>query len=141
MSDTRRKRMASYAVALTDGKILLAHIAPGVPLEGHWTLPGGGIDWGEHPDDALVREVHEETGLRLESFELAGIDSETLGGTAGRPAVHAVRFIYRCVTRGEPRVVEEDGSVDAAAWVALDELDQIPTVTIIERALEITKNG
>ncbi len=50
--------MASYAVAVNDGQILLAHIAPGVPLEGHWTLPGGGIDWGEHPEAALVREVH-----------------------------------------------------------------------------------
>jgi ADP-ribose pyrophosphatase YjhB (NUDIX family) len=133
--------MASYAVAVNDGQILLAHIAPGVPLEGHWTLPGGGIDWGEHPEAALVREVHEETGLLLDSFELAGIDSETLGEAAVRPAVHAVRFIFRCATSGEPQVVEENGSVDDAAWIALDDLDEIPTVTIIKRALAITKTG
>jgi ADP-ribose pyrophosphatase YjhB (NUDIX family) len=130
--------LASYAVAIDEGQILLAHIAPGVPLEGHWTLPGGGIHWGEHPEDALVREVHEETGLVLDSFELAGIDSETLGEAAGRPAVHAVRFIYRCVTSGEPQVVEENGSVDEAAWVSLDDLNEMPTVTIIDRALAIT---
>ncbi len=138
MSETQRTRLALYAVAVTDRKILLAHIAPGVPLEGHWTLPGGGIDWGEHPDDALVREVHEETGLSLDSFELAGIDSETLGEAAGRPEVHAVRFIYRCAASGEPKVMEENGSVDATAWIALDDLKDLPTVTIIERALRIT---
>ncbi len=100
-------------------------------------MPGGGIDWGEHPDDALGREVHEETGLTLDSYALAGVDSQTLGPLAGRPAVHAVRFIYRCVTSGEPNVVEENGSVDLAEWISLEKLSDIPTVTIIERALRI----
>lgn len=140
MTDTRRTRLAAYGVAIDAGRILLARIAPSYPREGHWTLPGGGIDWGEHPQDALVREVHEETGLELESFTLAGIDSATLGKAAGRPAMHAVRFIYRCITSGEPNVVEEDGSVDAAAWIGLDELGDIPTVTIIDRALAIAGN-
>jgi 8-oxo-dGTP diphosphatase len=140
MPTSQRTRLASYAVAISDRRILLARIAPGYPREGHWTLPGGGIDWGEHPDDALVREIHEETGLTLDSYALAGIDSEALGPLAGRPTVHAVRFIYRCTTSGEPNVVEEDGSVDEAAWISLDELGEMRTVTIIERALEITTN-
>ena len=139
--EIRRTRLASYAVAVADGRILLCRIAPTYPAEGHWTLPGGGIDWGEHPNDALVREVHEETDLTLESYTLAGIDSATLGGAAGRPAMHAVRFIYRCVTSGEPSVVEEHGSVDTAAWVPLENLSEIPTVTIIERALQIATIG
>ena len=140
MTAARRTRIAAYGVAIDDGRILLARIAPSYPREGHWTLPGGGIDWGEHPDDALVREVHEETGLTLDSYTLAGIDSETLGPLAGRPTVHAVRFIYRCTTSGEASVVEEDGSVDAAAWIELDKLKEFPTITIIERALAITTN-
>jgi ADP-ribose pyrophosphatase YjhB (NUDIX family) len=133
--------LASYAVAVTDGQILVCRIAPTYPAEGRWTLPGGGIDWGEHPDDALVREMHEETGLTLDSYTLAGIDSVTLGEEAGRPAMHAVRFIYRCVTSGEPSVVEENGSVDAVAWVPLANLSEIPTVSIIERALQIATSG
>ncbi len=70
--ETRRTRLGSYAVAIGNGGILLCRIASGYPEEGQWTLPGGGIDWGEHPDDALVREVYEETGLALESYTLAG---------------------------------------------------------------------
>ena len=140
MPSDQKTRLGSYAVAIADRRILLARIAQGYPEEGHWTLPGGGLHWGEHPRDALVREVHEETGLRLDSFALAGIDSATLGEEAGRPAMHAVRFIYRCVASGEPGVVEEDGSVDAAAWIALDELSEMPTAPIIERALAITRD-
>ena len=138
---TQRTRLASYAVAVADGRILVCRIAPTYPGEGRWTLPGGGIDWGEHPDDALVREVYEETGLTLDSYELAGVDSATLSEEAGRPAMHAVRFIYRCVTSGEPSVVEENGSVDAVAWVPLVKLSEIPTVSVIERALQITMSG
>jgi 8-oxo-dGTP diphosphatase len=138
---TQRTRLASYAVAVTDGRILVCRIAPTYPAEGRWTLPGGGIDWGEHPDDALVREVHEETSLTLDSYTLAGIDSATPGEEAGRPAMHAVRFIYRCVTSGEPSVVEENGSVDAVAWVPLASLSEIPTVSVIERALQIATSS
>ena len=42
---------------------------------GHWTLPGGGIDFGEDPEDAVVREFIEETGLTVKVRKLAGIDS------------------------------------------------------------------
>ena len=61
----RRQRVAAYAV------IVRGRRRPAVPArasiaEGElWTLPGGGIDFGEHPDDAVVREVYEETGLAL----------------------------------------------------------------------------
>ncbi len=133
--------MGSYAVAVADGRILLCRIAPSYPEEGQWTLPGGGIDWGEHPDVALVREVREETGIDLESFTLAGIDSVTLEEAAGRPAMHAVRFIYRCVASGEPNVVEENGSVDTAMWVPLENLREISTAPIVDRALQIVKSS
>ena len=137
MPDPQRTRLAAYAVAVHESKMLLVRIAPNFPLEGHWTLPGGGLHWGEHPSDALNREVHEETGLTLDSYALAGVDSATLGPLAGRPATHAIRFIYRCKTKGEPTVVEENGSADAAAWIPLDEIGDLPTVGFVARALEM----
>jgi ADP-ribose pyrophosphatase YjhB (NUDIX family) len=137
MPDDRRDRVGSYAVIIDDGRILLARIASGYPNEGHWTLPGGGVDTDEHPKDTLVREVHEETGLTLDSFVLAGVDSEELGELAGRPVTHAVRFIYRCEASGELTVIEENGSTDAAAWFPLEDLDDLPTVGFIERAIKI----
>ena len=137
MAETQRTREAAYAVALLDRQILLVRIALSFPLEGHWTLPGGGIHPGEHPKDTLIREVYEETGLTLNSYVLAGVDTETLGQLAGRPVTHAVRFIYSSETTGDPRVVEENGSVDTAAWIPLDEIDDLPTVGFLNRAIEM----
>jgi len=61
----RRQRVAAYAVILRDNCVLLSRLAPYLAPTERWTLPGGGIDFGEHPRDAVVREVYEETGLHV----------------------------------------------------------------------------
>lgn len=59
-------RPAAYAIIVKDGKILLVHI------DGAYHMPGGGVDIGETPDDAVIREVHEETGLTITAPKLVG---------------------------------------------------------------------
>ena len=60
--------MAAYAVILRERggrvEILLSRLAPRVSRSELWTLPGGGVDHGEDPRDALIREVQEEAGPR-----------------------------------------------------------------------------
>ncbi|MGH9868749.1 MAG: (deoxy)nucleoside triphosphate pyrophosphohydrolase [Candidatus Polarisedimenticolia bacterium] len=51
------------AVVIRDGRVLLARRPGGVHLEGHWEFPGGKVEPGEAPHDALVREIHEELGV------------------------------------------------------------------------------
>jgi len=52
------------AAIIRDGKILMVqHRHDG---RSYWTLPGGGVEWGESPSEAVVREVHEETGLKTQ---------------------------------------------------------------------------
>ena len=62
-----------------------------------WTLPGGGLDHGEDPRDAVVREIHEETGLTRPSGETARVYSAHIPG-AWRDGVqvdaHALRIVY-----------------------------------------------
>jgi len=59
-----RLRVSAYGLIVQENRMLLCRISPQVPAAaGMWTLPGGGIDFGEHPQDAVVREVREETGL------------------------------------------------------------------------------
>src|SRR4029450_7741012 len=62
---THVQRFGAYAVATDpDGRILLTQIAPGYPGTGRWHLPGGGTGHGEPPEEALARELIEETSQR-----------------------------------------------------------------------------
>lgn len=132
LTDPGRVRLAAYAVIVSDGSLLLTRIAPRSDGAGLWTLPGGGLDWGEHPDDAVVREVYEETGLTVGLLELAGVNSHVFDDTDTRSGLHAIRFIYRGVATGEPHVTEIDGSVDRVAWVPFTEIEDLTCVELVD---------
>ncbi len=91
------------------------------------------MDWGEHPEDTLRREVHEEAGLRGEVGDLLGVDSTNYPPSErnGYTAVHAIRLIYRMTASGNPRVLEVDGSTADAAWLPLANIDSLPTVELV----------
>ena len=133
--DGRRQRVAAYAVVLRGPDVLLSRLAPYLVPDELWTLPGGGVEFGEDPRDAVVREVYEETGLRVTVGDRAWIDS------AGHQDYHAVRIVFEGWApkdAPEPRVVEVDGSTVDARWVPLaDVFDGIhPVVAWVRRALE-----
>jgi 8-oxo-dGTP diphosphatase len=134
----RWTRVAAYAVCLdTDERILLVRVAPGYPASGKWTLPGGGLDFGEH---AVLRELTEETGLvgRVES--LAFVDSRTHGAMreAGRAygPWHGIRIVYRVAIVGGELRDEVDESTDAAKWIPLAEARAYPIVDLVEVTLD-----
>lgn len=79
------------AVVPQDGRVLLVRRAnePGLGL---WALPGGFVDRGEPPADALRREVEEETGLRVEVGRLVGVYAE--------PGHPVVLLVYEARPRG-----------------------------------------
>jgi 8-oxo-dGTP diphosphatase len=132
-------RLSIYGVAINDSSILLCRIAPGYPGEGRWTLPGGGVEWGEHPEDALRREVYEEAGLELNGFEFLGIDSRVYEDDRWPDGLHIIRMIYRTPLLGEPSVTEIDGSVDEARWIPLVDLQRVTIVNLVEAALDIAE--
>lgn len=137
---SQRTRMASYLVSVNDGAVLLARIAPRYPGAGSWTLPGGGIEWGEHPEEALRREVYEEAGFHIDNASLLGIDSRVYPENSHRAAMHAVRFVYTQPLSGAPTVTEVDGSVDDAAWIPISDIDRIQTVILVSVGLEMYRS-
>ena len=138
------QRVAAYAVIIRDDHILLSRLAERLTTKELWTLPGGGLEHGEDPRDAVVREVHEETGLDVQIGETARVYSSHQRNTwrQGRRAdAHALRIVYDgwvAVDAPEPRVVEVDGSTVEAAWKPLaDVLDgSVPTVALVTEVLE-----
>lgn len=121
----RRQRVGAYAVCV-DGvdtpyrQVLLCRMSARTRTPGTWTLPGGGVQHGEDPGVAAVRELTEETGLlgRIES--LLGVQTDLYESKGA--SVHGVRLLYNVtVTAGALRG-EADGGTDHAEWVALSDL-------------------
>lgn len=123
-------RVSAYALCREADELLLSRIAPGATVnsDGMWTLPGGGLEFGEEPQDAALRELAEETGLVGVITELAGVDSWS--GPIGAVEYHAIRIIYRVRVTGGELTNETDGSSDLARWVPLTELATMPLVDL-----------
>jgi 8-oxo-dGTP diphosphatase len=127
-------RVAAYAVISDERGLLLAHWNE----DGRtgWTLPGGGIEPGEAPGDAVVREVEEETGYAAVVDELLGIDSRVIAAERrlehGRGPLHLLRVVYRAhISAGELRH-EAQGTTDMAGWFSLDEIDDLDRVGLVD---------
>ena len=139
----RRMRVAAYAVIVRDGRILLSRLAPSISADELWTLPGGGVEHGEDPRDAVVREVAEETGLAACVSDRARVYSAHLPRTRRAGEIvdhHALRIVYDgwvAPDAPEPRVVEVDGSTAAAAWHRVEDVvsGRVPTVALVNEAL------
>lgn len=137
-------RVAAYGVALDEARrILVVRIAPGYTEVGRWTLPGGGINFGEDPAAAARRELEEETGLTGEIERLAWVGSWSRGPLQERGwgPFHSIQIVYRMRITGGALRHEVDESTDMAAWIPLDEVRQLPTVPLIDQALEFLETS
>lgn len=135
-------RVAAYGVVIDGGSILLARWAE----RALWTLPGGGLEPGEHPEDGARREVAEETGYRVELDGLLGVDSVIIPAsdrlTATDRPLQALRIVYRARVVGGELRDEVGGSTDAAAWFPLAEVAQLARVDLVDVAIrQVTARG
>ncbi|MFI8596255.1 NUDIX hydrolase [Rothia koreensis] len=130
-------RPAAYAVIIEQGKILLTHwTGEKHPERAGWTLPGGGLEIGETAEDAVIREVYEESGYAVRLDGILGVDSKYYDDGRDRP-FHSLRILYRAyITGGSAEVIDVGGSTDDVAWVPLEDLPQIRKVSLVEVAAE-----
>ncbi len=125
-----------------EDRILLTRFAsPSHPDSGKWTLPGGGIEWGESPRDALHRELLEETGLVAVPTSIAGVFSrwfspdESYQGKSGL----FVSIIFRTDhPKGQLRSeFDHLNTTDGVAWFDIEQVRHTPHVELVDFALQL----
>jgi 8-oxo-dGTP diphosphatase len=126
-------RIGSYALCVEGDRVLLARLSAIEVDVGAWTLPGGGIGFGEHPDAACLRELAEETGLTGDIDGVAGVFSHVYERSrfAKGADLHFLGIVYRVRITGGALANESDGTTDTAAWIARDDL---PSTRLVELA-------
>jgi 8-oxo-dGTP diphosphatase len=123
----RRQRVGAYAVVVVDRCVLLTRLGPGTPFPGRWALPGGGLEHGERPLDAVRREVHEETSHRLRDVRLFDVGSRHFVGRSPKGRLedfHHLEVVYTAGVEAvaEPVVLDVGGTTDRAAWWPVQDL-------------------
>ncbi len=123
------------AVIFDAGAVLLVRRGHS-PLEGVWTLPGGTVELGETLREAVGREVHEETGLRVEVGPLVEVVDLFSRGSDGRVEHHHVVADFLCRPTGGVLAAATDAA--DAAWVPIDRLEAFGVPAL---AIQVIRKG
>ncbi len=135
-------RPAAYAIIIKDKKILLTK------QRGEYHLPGGGVDLGEMPADAVIREVKEETGLIVNKPELIDMISGffTWNDTKNDKIWHfqSLLLYYTCEFKGGKLSIdgfedEERMYGELAEWIPLNKLQEIKAGSTIDWRAVVNK--
>ncbi|HEX3663476.1 MAG TPA: NUDIX hydrolase [Acidobacteriaceae bacterium] len=103
------------------------------PLKGEWSLPGGAVELGETLEEAICREVLEETGLIVETVDIVQAFDRISRDSEGRVRYHYVLIDFLCrITEGSEAPETIVCATDAleARWAGPDDLDGLTLLTI-----------
>ena len=125
--------MAAYAVVVRAEEVLLARWTS--PRGPEWTLPGGGLDFGEDPADAAVREVREETGYAVRLDGLIFVHSFRRVLPDAPVDFHAIQIVYAATVIGGELCHEIGGSTDMAAWHPIADVPALTRVQLVDMGL------
>jgi mutator protein MutT len=137
------------AVVLQADCVLLVRRAK-APLAGAWSLPGGAVELGETLEEAIVREVAEETGLIVAPVQVLKTFDHIDREAHGRVRFHYVLVDFLCrVQRGDGASRQEQetcalqpaSDVSDARWAPVEGLQALEEFPLTERTLEVIAAG
>lgn len=136
-------RLAAYAVCIEDARVLLVRHVPSEG-ESNWTLPGGRVEHGEDPFDAVIREVAEETGCDAVVERLLGVDSRVIPAAERRvpgPLDHQnVGIFYRVRITGGQLRPEPDGETAGPTWTPVPDVTALRRSSLVDVGLALAKS-
>ncbi len=106
--------------------------------KGHYVTPGGHVELGERIEDALRREVTEETGLMIDQIRFLCF-SEFIFDDSFYKKKHFICFAYACKTNSQNVILNDEGQ--AFVWVSLDDALKLPLQGSTRRAIEEYRKG
>ncbi|MGW4231203.1 NUDIX hydrolase [Streptomyces sp. NPDC004980] len=133
-------RLASYAVCIEDGRVLLARwVSP--TGESNWTLPGGRVEHGEDPFDAVIREVAEETGCTAVVDRLLGVDSRVIPTAEARAGIEHqnVGVFYKVRITGGQFRPEPNGEIVESVWTVISDVAGLRRSSLVDIGLSLAQ--
>ncbi len=119
----KRRRIGAYGIVRDDqGRILLVRSSELSNNPGKWVLPGGGLDHGEDPNEGVVREFREETGLEVRPVGLREVSADLVEFPWRGVVLHHDRIVFDVEIVGGALIGESGGTTDLPAWVSEREL-------------------
>ena len=115
-------RPSSYGLIIDDGKIALLRST----VNNKYIFPGGGVDLGETMEEAMKREVVEETGLVVETADFIDAADAFFEYTPDNLKFHAIQFFYLCTVSNNSLIttdqIVDDNAVKQPQWVDISGL-------------------
>lgn len=109
------------AIIIRNGKILLEK-RKGEPGRGKWSVPGGLVELGEAVEDAVIREVKEETGLDVAEPQLIDVVDNIVRDENGEIKYHFVIIDYFLRLKGgEPKAADD---AEELKWISLNDVEK-----------------
>jgi len=123
--------------AVVQGDRILLVKRGGEPLKGEWSLPGGVLEIGETLQQAVEREVREETGLQVRVLSVIGVFDRIIPAADGRVRFHYVLIDYLCEAIGGD--LRAAGDAADARWASEPEVTELgvarATAELIHKAI------
>jgi ADP-ribose pyrophosphatase YjhB (NUDIX family) len=126
----------AYGILVRDDQVLLVRSSSPLIKPPLWWLPGGGIDFAESPEETLLREFREETGLSIKDPVLLDVASDVRRRPNG-DSIHTVRVLYTVSLDGGSLRDEEVGTTNQAQWFDIHQLDDVNIAEYALKAIQV----
>lgn len=121
MQQEKHQFVAIYGFILnSEQKLLLLRRAEHDSMPGTWETPGGGLEFGENPEEGLIRECKEEAGIDVEVLKPINVTSYL--SVKNNLQKHVIRIGFLCSLQNAKQGIVLSSEHDHYQWVSIDKM-------------------